>query len=48
VSSLLLRLGYEERELTALSVLSAGSRLGLRSSLEGVEAVEVLVAIGGG
>ena len=48
VSDLLRRLGYDEREMAVLNVLSEGDRLHPEASQDGVESVEILVAIGGG
>lgn len=48
VSDLLRSLGYEEREMAVLAVISDGERLHHAASLDGVTRVEILVAIGGG
>lgn len=48
VTDLLSRLGYDEREMAMLHLLSDGERLRPESSLEGISKVEILIAIGGG
>jgi hypothetical protein len=48
VTELLSHLGYDEREMAMLHLLSDGERLRPESSLEGVTKVEILIAIGGG
>lgn len=48
VAELMRHLGYKDRELKSLHVLADGARRELDQPLEGVESVEILIAIGGG
>jgi hypothetical protein len=48
VADLLHHLGYDGQEQSRLHVLQGGRRLVLDAPLQGVEAVEILVAVGGG
>ncbi len=48
LADLLRSLGYRPDEMSALTVLADGARLALEAPLDGVQAVEILLAIGGG
>lgn len=48
VADLLQRLGYKPKEQASLNVRAGGVRKASDDSLDGIESLEILIAIGGG